>query len=77
MSEGKKIVKHIICRIKELQKQLEVEKQERKEFGSYEDCGSFYQEQVMKTEVIISELISQKIQIEKLIKREKYAEQIN
>lgn len=77
MSEGKKIVKHIIFRIKELQKQLVIEKQERKELGRYEDCGDFYQEQVMKTEAVISELISQKIQIEKLIKREKYVEQSN
>jgi hypothetical protein len=74
MIDEKIIVKHIIRRIKELQKQLLVEKQERKELGSYEDCGDFYQEQVIKTEAIISELISQKIQIEKIIKKQKYAE---
>lgn len=68
----KEIVKHLIRRIKQLQAQLEVEKQQRKEFGYYEDCGSFYNEQVIKTEAVISELISQKIQIEKIIKRLKY-----
>ena len=72
MNEGKEIVKHIIRRIKELQLQLEQQKKDRREFGHFEDCGSFYCEQVEKTEALISELISQKIQIEKLIKRLKY-----
>jgi hypothetical protein len=67
------VIKKTIGRIKELQKQLEVEKQERKELGYYEDCGSFYQEQVIKTETVISELISQKISLEKWRKKLKYS----
>jgi hypothetical protein len=67
------VIKKTIGRIKELQKQLEVEKKERKELGYYEDCGSFYQEQVIKTEAVISELISQKISLEKWRKKLKYS----
>ena len=67
------VIKKTIGRIKELQKQLEVEKQEQKELGRYEDCGSFYQEQVIKTEAVISELVSQKISLEKWIKKLKYS----
>ena len=67
------VIKKTISRIKELQKQLEVEKQEQKELGCYEDCGSFYQEAVIKTEAVISELVSQKISIEKWRKKLKYS----
>ena len=48
------VIKKTIGRIKDIQKQLEVEKQERKELGGYEDCGSFYQDAVIKTEAVIS-----------------------
>jgi hypothetical protein len=67
------VIKKTIGRIKELQKQLEVEKQERKELGVYEDCGSFYQDAVIKTEAVISELVSQKISLEKWRKKLKYS----
>ena len=69
----KLVIKSTITRIKELQKQLEVEKQERKELGGYEDCGSFYQEQVIRTESAISELVSQKISLEKWRKKLTYS----
>ena len=67
------VIKKTICRIKELKKQLEVEKQDRKELGMYEDCGSFYQDAVIKTEAVISELVSQKISLEKWRKKLKYS----
>lgn len=67
------VIKKTIGRIKELQKQLEVEKEERKEFGRYEDCGSFYQDSVTRTEAVISELVSQKISLEKWRKKLKYS----
>lgn len=67
-----KITKQTIRRIKELQIQLEVEKKERSNYGSYEDCGSFYQEQVIRTESIISELIEQKKNFQKWRKKLKY-----
>jgi hypothetical protein len=63
------VIKKTIGRIKELQKQLEVEKKERHELGSYSDCGEFYREQVIKTESVISELIEQKISLEKWRKK--------
>ena len=63
------VIKKTIGRIRELKKQLEVEKQEQKESGGYEDCGSFYQDAVTKTEAVISELISQKISLEKWRKK--------
>lgn len=67
------VIKKNILRIKELQKQLEVEKKERKELGIYEDCGSFYQEAVIKTESAISELVKQKISFERWRKKLKYS----
>lgn len=67
------VIKKTIGRIKELQKQLEVEKQEQKELGGYEDSGSFYQDAVTKTEASISELVSQKISLEKWRKKLKYS----
>lgn len=63
------VIKKIITRIKELQKQLEVEKKDRSALGMYEDCGQYYQDQVKKTEAIIEELISQKISLEKWRKK--------
>ena len=66
------IIKQTIIRIKKLQLQLVEEKKERKEMGMYEDCGDFYHDQVMRTETIISELISQKISFEKWRKKLKY-----
>lgn len=36
------VIKKTIIRIKELQKQLEIEKKDRKELGIFEDCGSYY-----------------------------------
>lgn len=59
------VIKKTIIRIKELQKQLEIEKKDRKELGIFEDCGSYYNEKVVATEAVISELISQKISLEK------------
>lgn len=59
------VIKKTIIRIKELQKQLEIEKKDRKELGIFEDCGSYYNEKVVSTEAVISELISQKISLEK------------
>jgi len=67
------VIKKTIGRIKELQKQLEGEKQDLRELGNYEDCGSYYQEQVIKTEAVISELVSQKISLEKWRKKLKYS----
>ncbi len=66
------VLKKTILRIKELKNQLEIEKQERRELGSYEDCGEFYQRSVIQTEAKISELVSQKISIEKWRKKLKY-----
>jgi DNA primase len=68
----KEAIKKLISRINSLQKQLETEKEERKEMGGYEDCGQFYQDNVMKTEAKISELISQKISFEKWRKKLSY-----
>lgn len=67
-----KIIKDTINRIKELQLQLEKEEKEEKELGCYEDCGSFYKENVIKTKAIIAELIKQKIRYEKWRKKLKY-----
>ncbi len=65
MDDLKGTVKIVVTRIKELQKQLESEKIDKKELGMYEDCGEFYREQVAKTEAVISELISLKIKLER------------
>lgn len=67
-----KIIKDTINRIKELQLQLEKEEKEENELGCYEDCGSFYIENVIKTKAIIAELIKQKIRYEKWRKKLKY-----
>lgn len=67
------VIKKIIARIKELQKRLEVEKREECSLGGYEDCGQFYGDAVKKTEAAISELINQKISLEKWRKKLKYA----
>jgi len=67
-----KITKQTIRKIKKLQIQLEVEKKECAIYGHYEDCGSFYQEEVIRTEAIISELIEQKITFQKWRKKLKY-----
>jgi predicted DNA-binding protein YlxM (UPF0122 family) len=66
------VIKKIIARITEYQKQLEVEKKDRSELGMFEDCGQYYQDQVKKTEAIIEELISQKIYLEKWRKKLSY-----
>ena len=63
------VIKKTIARIKALQVQLEEEIQERTALGKYEDCGSFYIEQVIRTESAISELIQQKISLEKWRKK--------
>ena len=68
----KQVIKKTISRIKELKKRIETEKEERKEMGMYSDCGDFYREQVERTEAIISELIRQKISLEKWRKKLKY-----
>lgn len=72
----KQIIKKTIGRIKELQKQLVIEKQERQELGGYEDCGLFYQEAVIRTEAVISELVSQKISLEKWRKKLKLNQKV-
>lgn len=56
----KEIIKKIINRIKELRKRLEKEKIEDLQFGYFNDCSSFYGRQIVETNAIISELISQK-----------------
>jgi len=61
----KEVSKKLIKRIKELQLQLQKEIEDRRDFGGYEDCGQSYQEQVVRTEAKIQELVSQKISIEK------------
>lgn len=71
-----KIIKQTIARIKQLQKQLEVEKKECSELGHYSDCGSFYQDAVTRTEAVISELISQKITLQKWRKKLKYEQNV-
>jgi hypothetical protein len=71
-----KIIKQTIARIKKLQKQLEVEKKECSELGHYSDCGSFYQDAVTRTEAVISELISQKITLQKWRKKLKYEQNV-
>ena len=63
------VIKKTITRIKALQVQLKEEIQERTALGKYEDCGSFYIEQVIRTESAISELIQQKISLEKWRKK--------
>lgn len=68
----KQVIKKIIARIKNLQKQLEVEKKYRSAYGMFEDCGQYYQDQVTKTESVIEELISQKISFEKWRKKLSY-----
>jgi len=75
MSEIKlfnKIIKDTINRIKELQHQLIQEELDDNELGHFEDCGSFYNDQVIKTKAIIAELICQKIKYEKWRKKLKY-----
>ena len=67
-----KVIKSIIIRIKELQKRLIAEEKDCNELGHYSDCGSFYQEQVIKTKAVISELVSQKISLQKWRKKLKY-----
>lgn len=59
------VVKDIIKRIKHLQKEIIAQKEDRRDFGYYEDCGSFYREQVIETEAVIEELIKQKIHFER------------
>lgn len=59
------LIKKTIIRIKHYKEILIKQKKERSELGGYEDCGSFYAEEVLKTEAIISELISQKIMLQK------------
>ena len=66
------IIKKTIKRIKSLQVQLEEEKVDRKNFGVFEDCGDFYREQVIQTKAVISELVSQKISLEKWRKKLTY-----
>ena len=61
----KEVSKKFIKRIKALQLQLQEEIKDRSDFGGYEDCGQSYQEQVVRTEAKIQELVSQKISIEK------------
>lgn len=68
------VVKSVIKRIKELQRQLAIEQEDKRCFGSYEDCGEFYREQVTKTEAAIAELITQKISFEKWRKKLQYEE---
>ena len=68
------VIKDIIKRIKQLQKDLVLQKEDCRCFGHYEDCGSFYQEQVSNTEAIIEELIRQKINFER--KRKHLKDQI-
>lgn len=63
------VIKKIITRIKEYEKQLEVQKKEKSFFGGFSDCGQSYDDNVIKTEAIISELISQKISLEKWRKK--------
>ena len=67
------VIKKTIGRIKELQIRLDCEKQDRRDFGMFEDCGSYYQEKVAATEAIIEELISQKISFEKWRNKLKYS----
>ena len=47
-------------------------KEEKKEMGGYEDCGQFYCDEVMRTEVKIEVLVSQKISFEKWRKKLSY-----
>jgi len=68
------VIKSVIKRIKELQHQLAIEQEDKRCFGSYEDCGEFYCEQVTKTEAAIAELITQKISFEKWRKKLQYEE---
>lgn len=68
------VIKSTIKRIKELQHQLALEQEERRCFGSYEDCGQFYCDQVTKTEAAVAELINQKISFEKWRKKLQYEE---
>ena len=65
MDNLKGTVKIVITRIKELQKQLEIEKQEERDLGRFDDCGEFYRTNVQKTEARISELINIKIKLER------------
>jgi len=65
MDNLKGTVKIVINRIKELQKRLESEKIDRKDLGSFDDCGEYYREQVAKTQEAIGELIKIKIELER------------
>lgn len=69
------VVKSIIKRIQELQHQLAIEQEDKRCYGSYEDCGEFYRDQVTKTEAAIAELANQKISFEKWRKKLQYEEQ--
>jgi len=72
MDDLKEVINFIKKRIKELQKQLEVEKQEAREMGRFDDCGEFYREQPKITQAVIDELIRLKISTEKFRKKQKY-----
>jgi hypothetical protein len=65
MDNLKGTVKIVITRIKELQKELEVQKRDEKDLGKFDDCGEFYRTEVAKTEAIIEELINVKIKLER------------
>ncbi len=65
----KDVIKDIIKRIKTLKEQLEEEEKDNREMGHYEDCGSFYSEQVVDTKARIDELIRLKIRTEKYRKK--------
>lgn len=71
------IIKQTINRIKSLQKELENDKKLSKEFGMYEDCGEGYRIAVERTKARISELILQKITLEKWRKKLKYTNTLN
>jgi hypothetical protein len=63
--ENLKAIEKINGRINEVQKRLEREKVDCRELGMYSDCGSFYRDEVKKTEAIIEELIMLKKLFEK------------
>lgn len=56
-SKQKEVAKIIKKRIKELQNSLIEAKKERSIMGGYDDCGDFYESEVIAIEAKISELI--------------------
>lgn len=65
----KDCVKQTEKKIKEEKKLLEIDKKDYQSFGMYDDCGSIYEQHVIKREARIEVLIEQKISLEKYMRK--------